>query len=626
MSTPRSPYARSTARETLRLRDLALDNRERVYRTPSMSDWLWLSLLSLALIGNGVYVWHSRGASDHIGRAVFFGLVLVALFWSTLLYLFKLSVAVKVGPFGLSLVRGPWRTELAWAEVGRLTERIQAANGRRYRWIVALARDGRELRVREDMVVDYMRFRVEVYERYRLWRDHGGTGGTTGIGPFHADESITSDLTWWGLACGVLLLPGVYLWALLPETGLIGPLFVLLGLATGGMAVRAFLRRHSYELDGTRIKVSQPFRQPLRLPWREIARVERIRHPFSGAINVGIAVGRFALALAARTDRRFESFVWTPRVPEYLVLRGGGRSVRISLHRLSHPDEMLAWVEFYERIGRRVAQSDAATEARPRRNTLSAALPPASPVEPGGALAEPPMPAPADAPSAPGIPADPWSGVSDDDSAFLIADGPEAPHAFPTMPQPMQEPEPQPSSPVYTGGDAAWQAPTWDLPVHATHAGETHAPSTPIAEPWQREPAADSMPAESSEPGGSTLSSVQSSFTSRWAQPIDDWMPTEAALPGAERPSAAEPPAPPAQPAYPAHPSSAYAPLPGQAQVEWRWPSDAADQGDDDSAPTDDEFAPTDPVESLADSFAPWREDGWTRPPLPRFGPATTEE
>ena len=90
-----------------------------------------------------------------------------------------------------------------------------------------------------------------------------------------------------------------------------------------------------------------------RLTWGEVTKVERTRHPVSGIILSGVALGRLALRLASRGDTGIRSFAWSPRVPEYLILRGGGRQARIRLHRLNQPDELLAWVEFYDQGRRR---------------------------------------------------------------------------------------------------------------------------------------------------------------------------------------------------------------------------------------------------------------------------------
>jgi hypothetical protein len=95
--------------------------------------------------------------------------------------------------------------------------------------------------------------------------------------------------------------------------------------------------------------------------------MDRSRHPFNVAIKAGIAVGRFALKLAMRNDKRLRSFDWYPRVPEYLSLRGGGHQIRINLHRVARPDELLAWVEFYERVGKRVS----ATEGQRKKSSAS---------------------------------------------------------------------------------------------------------------------------------------------------------------------------------------------------------------------------------------------------------------
>ncbi len=350
-----------------------------------------LGLLVAVLLGNGLYVWHQRGADDHIGRAVFFGLALFCVYWTAAVYTFKLSLGIHVGPHGLSIVRGPWRTELAWSETGRLVERTEATNGRRYRWVVALAYDGRRLQVREDMVADYQQFRVEVYERYRLWQDHGGTWGTNGGGPFTARDRIGGEVRWWLVGASIFLLPALYFLILLPEVTLAGPVLLLLAILCCVMVARAVLRRQRYTIDSRMMESRRLLRKPLRLGWREIARVERARHAASLLMEVGTVVGRLVMMIAARTDGRARSFAWRPRVPEYLILRGGGRQIRVRLHRLARPDELLAWVEFYERLGRH-----SATVERQRR--------PPAPV-PSSPL---PEPAPADL-SGPAGPADPWA-------------------------------------------------------------------------------------------------------------------------------------------------------------------------------------------------------------------------
>lgn len=340
-------------RRTVALEDLALQERDSVFRAPSGGDWMLLGLVALGLIGTGLYDWIHLGIDDHTGRAVFFGLLLVAIFWGALVYIFKLSMSVLVGPHGISLVRGPWRTELFWRDTARLVERTLPDGGQRFRWVVVMARDGRELRVREDMVMNYVRFRAEVYERYLLWRDHGGTWGASGAGPVIATDIVANVITWWLFAGALALLPGLYFQFLLPEAGWTGA--VLLGITAFCCleALFTLLGRQTYSVGPKEITRKRPAQPIIRLRWRNVSRIDRTRHPAGGLIRVAIAIGRLLMEAAARTDSRFKSFAWSPRVPEYLTLRGEGRHVRIKLHRLTRPDEMLAWVEYYERIGRR---------------------------------------------------------------------------------------------------------------------------------------------------------------------------------------------------------------------------------------------------------------------------------
>ena len=345
----------------------ALPDRERVFATPRSGDWILLAILLVTLLGCGGYVWYRLGLQDHIGRAVFFGLALVCLYWTALIYTFKLSLSVHVGPQGISVVRGPWRMELRWGDVSRLMERAQLLDGRRYRWVVAQGRDERRIQVREDMVADYARFRLEVYERYRLWRDHGGTWGTTSGGPFTARESVGDEIRWWLIGASVTALPGAYFILLLPETNPLGLALLAVAALCAAMALRAILLRQVYVVDSRTI-LARYLIGKAQLGWRDISRVERSRNPASWLIRAVAAMCRLAISVATRSEVGLRCFPWSPRVPEYLTLRGTGRHVRVRLHRLSRPDELLAWIEFYERVGRRPAGSH--TRPRPATTTV----------------------------------------------------------------------------------------------------------------------------------------------------------------------------------------------------------------------------------------------------------------
>ena len=573
-AAPRRPAAAPTRR----LPDLVLDDRESIHRPSRAGDWALLGVVVAVLLGNGAYVWHQLGPEkDHEGRAIFFGLALLCVLWAAIVYTFKLAVSVRVGPHGLSVVRGPWRTELAWREVGRLTERAQAQNGQGYRWVVALARDGRRMQVREDMVGDYQRFRLEIYERYRMWRDHGGTWGATNGGPFTAREAVSTQVTWWGIGAGVLALPALYVTLLLPELGIIGPAGLALAAVCALLSLRALLRRQGYIVDAKAIQAKQLGRT-VRLTWRDVARIDRTRLPLNAALKAAIMVGRIVLRLAARTDARVQTFDWYPRLPEYLILRGAGRQVRIRLHRVAKPDELLAWVEFYERVGRRAAASEQARRTAPPTRTLAP--------EPT------PEPAPLDLTSASG-PSDPWGGAREDVASAAAADEPDA-RSGATDSWLRAEPAP---SPAASARDQLAAVDTDDVPVIHPEWGQggaepssrfasgdvtndTGEPADPFAAHWRPTPAPFTPPA----PPSHGVSSYTGSVEQLWA---------------------------PTRPVDPVH----------VRQVEQAWP-----ELEEASAGAEDEGAATEAAESLADAFAPWRTDpNWQRPELPRFGPSPSE-
>ncbi|HEX9067183.1 MAG TPA: hypothetical protein VF807_00330 [Ktedonobacterales bacterium] len=383
-----------------------------IYKAPGMADWMWLVIFAVVVIGCGGYVWSQLGIGSSLGRAVFAGSILLAVIWATLVYALKLSSAVALGPGGISVVRGPWRSELAWGEVDRLAERVMASNGQRLRWLVIYALDTRELHIREDMVADYQRFRVEVYRRFKEWEDHGGTWGTTHGGPYSATDDVQNLITWWLIGAGLFMLPGLYCAIFVPGGLLLGVGCVLVGLLCAVMALRARLGRQTYRVDAQQVSAHRPL-MTVRLAWPQVARVERARSRVSPLYQVAIFVGRIALAIAARADARIEAFPWQPRVPEYLALRGEGHYIRIRLHRVANPDELIAWIEYYDRASR-----------TPR---------PASPALP--AQPAPALPAPRDLTGATG-PVDPWGAGRSSEPAATVppAMSPVQPVGFPPVP------------------------------------------------------------------------------------------------------------------------------------------------------------------------------------------------
>lgn len=592
MSHPRPP-GRPGPRATVRLQDVIdvseepVSDRESAYHASHSGEWFLLGLLVVVLLGNGLFVWHQVGSNQHLGRAVFFGLVLLCILWAAIVYTFKLSVGVRVGPHGVSIVRGPWRTELPWREVARLVERVQVVNGQRYRWVVVLARDERRLQVREDMVADYQKFRVDVYRRYRLWRERGGTLGATGGGPFTQREMTSSQVTWWGIAGATTGLPGLYFTILLPETGLLGPVLLAVTLVCCALSMRAFVRRYTYTVDAKAIE-ARSMLHTVRLPWRDVTRVDRTRLPFGGVLKVAVRVGRFVLWLADRGDARLRTFGWSPRVPEYLTMRGTGRQVRIALHRVGRPDELLAWVEFYERLGRRATASEQA-----KRTTAPATKP-----------VLPELPAP-DLSSA-GGPVDPWGGTRD--GTLEAADAPHVSNG---------SDGPVPSEVV----EALEAQDTANIPAlnrmsivdaNPDAGAGTMPPSDPWQEDsrdqdvWQREPQALPWEQDAHHSGGNAQQPGIAGVFSHVA-PLP-W----------ERRELRQPTMPPLQ-EQPFIPTTAitddvYA---ASDRANEHWETEWMDLSPNEEAGSDGFDAPS----------TPWRHEAdWQPPQLPRFGPPSSQQ
>ena len=697
-----SPGPRNNAPKTVRLEDQPLPDREVAFYTPRAGDWLLLAVLVLALLGIGARVWSQLGWGDVVGRAIFCGLLLLAIYWTALIYTFKLSLAARVGPQGLAIVRGPWRVELRWSEITRLMERPQVTAGRRYRWVVALARDGRRLQVREDALLDYERFRREVYERYRMWRDHGGTWGATGGGPFVAREAVGAQARWWGFNSLMVAILGAYLAFILPGGQLVGSALLALALLGGLLALVVLARRRVYALDGRMVE-SRGLVGRVQLAWRDISKVERTRHPASGVILAVVALGRFALRLAARGDTGIRGFAWAPRVPEYVTLRGGGRHARIRLHYLAQPEELLAWVEFYAGL-RRAANSRPlearaeAEQATPRHAVASSG--PLRQSSSSGPLRQPAAAAMAPeveaAPDLSGVsgPLDPWGGARRGDivdapaasaSSPLHGAVPEVAHE-PAAPEPVfrgaplgasfQEPAGLDLPPEFatqqTGGgqdSEAWLRETGALlsmsgvsgmsgeppsdhvvdhqvvdadPADMPSAGPLPPPITPPitspVTPAARARAPHGQHGQNGQhgpqfvrpPGPSRGQAGPAAAGSRGQRPpagprvTKQVLPDLPATPGATRPSLPDSAFPPYVPNTPTEEPAARPGTPQSAPVEDARgappaPTPAATPGDDDldfGDPRGEDWIEAEPAQP-----APWLQEGWQPPALPRFGP-----
>ncbi|HEU0026467.1 MAG TPA: hypothetical protein VFQ25_05065 [Ktedonobacterales bacterium] len=649
---------REGAPRTIRLEDQPLPDRESAFHTPRAGDWLLLAVLVVALVGIGGRVWSQLGFGDPVGRAIFFGLLLLAGFWFALVYTFKLSLSMRVGPQGLAIVRGPWRIELRWSEITRLMERPQTAGGRRYRWVVALARDGRRIQVREDALLDYERFRREVYQRYRMWRDHGGTWGATGSGPFTAREMATDEARWWAVAALLIALPGFYLALLLPATYPAGPALLALALVCLAMIAGVYLRRRSYAIDGRMIQ-ARGMLERTQLAWRDVSKVERTRHPASGAILAAVAVGRLALRLAARGDAGVRGFAWAPRVPEYLTLRGGGRQARIRLHRLSQPEELLAWIEFYTGL-RRSGSSHPVEQAAQTDAIRPSGAPETAPAAAAATVVVDER-AP-DLSSASG-PLDPWGGTRRGEPTGGPARATSSPSRTP-MPEPLfrgaplrasfREPDGLDQPPAAAdgsgGNEEAWLRETSALlsmgggspasetpraadPVADAHTIATPTPPPPAAAPRSRQFAPRPFAPRSNQrprPPRATPPPFTPQATPATAGPFAPPPITPRAAQQPRQPSPFEPynPDMPDMPDMPEEPRTPERRAPEATPVAASWSEpartpmsgalddlDGFDMGDE----TGEAEAGVD--EAWEEQPAPWRQADWQPPVLPRFGP-----
>ncbi len=358
---------------------------KRTYRVKHRNDWLILLFFAALPVATGLNVWYEVGWSSSTGRALFLGFLFLSALWAAAFYAVKIAIRMVISPSGLTVAHGPWQGHMAWWEISRLLERTRPGSGRRYRWLVAEAGDGRRLQIRDDAVADYERFLADVHAMYRDWREQ-----TTQIGmqvqvqrgvPYTTKEQPKS-LVWLGSAAIVLALPGLYLWQAVPHAALVGLALTLSGLGLAGVGLGRWLRTRSIVLDARNIAL-RGITGRTSMEWVAVSRVERIQHPLRLVLRVGSAAVRMCRMVVNARNPWTGDFGWPRRPPEDLVLRGAGRRLRIRLSLVPQPEILLAYVELH--VG--AARLRAAT-GRPTRR-LTERLP-APPSEQPSIMAAPP--------------------------------------------------------------------------------------------------------------------------------------------------------------------------------------------------------------------------------------------
>jgi len=414
-------------------------------------------------------------------------------------------------------------------------------------------------------------------------------------------------------------LPGLYFTLVLPETRLLGPALLGLAAACGLLSLRSLLRRQALSVDARALEARRMGRT-LRLAWRDVVRVDRSRRRFKPLMAAAIALARGVVRLAARNDGRVIAFDWHPRVPEYLTLRGAGRQIRIALHRLPRPDDLLAWIEFYESVGRKAAGGgapDARPEGRPSAVRQSVPLTPVE-ARPLRESVTAPAPAPtagavgARGPSAPSQeqgPLDPWAagvgefpgmagsgglaGTAADEAADwgAVLDDGEADAWLRAEPSDVPGTRRKDAGAANVGGRSGV----------ASH--EATPPPPGRASPPTPALGAEAVRGERPAPAGGGAGS--------WSGSVERLWPPSAPLERSARDSApTEPPA-----------RAWYQPVPDLGPDEFSWPT-MEDEAEPASGAAQPQDQPAESGEGLAESFAPWRDNHeWQPPLLPRFGP-----
>jgi hypothetical protein len=354
-------------------------DRPRTYHASHAGEWIVLALFAVMPIATGLDIWFQMGWASPVGRALCLGLVLVAAAWGWAFHAGRIAMRTLVYREGLAVVHGPWRWYLPWADVKRLLERSQVVDGRRVRWVVAEARDGRRLQVRDDRVADYERFRADVNAVYQAWRDQANDSEArwaTWSQRHFAARELPGPTRWLRYVAVAITVVGVYLVSQVPQAVAFGALLIAVGMFSGAARASEWLRQQTVVVDAQGVEAHRRLRSR-RLRWETVTRVERRHHPLSPFVVVPAAIAHALRTLVRRPNSWTAGSRWVSHAPEDLLFRGGGRQIRVRLHRVEDPGEFVEATDLFMRIAQRRATATSSPTAATARPTRRFVEPPA---------------------------------------------------------------------------------------------------------------------------------------------------------------------------------------------------------------------------------------------------------
>jgi len=312
-----------------------------VYQTRDLMGWGVLILLTIIFIATAISIHNSLMANRHpvVAQIALLSGVFIAFIWAGLAYSFRVSVRVILSSFGIIMVHGPWRHQISWHDVVRVSEWTELHDGIPHLWLALWSVDGTRLQVEQGLVGDFAVFRADVMDRLA----HTQAAPSLALDlehPLVMTEDLGSRLTVWQVLTVTFGLFGTFMLAFLPSLHFIGLILVGCGAITLLFLIVTATLRREVMIGPTGIATARgPFK--IRIPWDEMYELDRAKDDRTSGV-LGI-LGRGVILLLFRIDTRSGVALGTTKVYSRIDIRGGS-GVHMIIHEqyFQHPEWLRA--------------------------------------------------------------------------------------------------------------------------------------------------------------------------------------------------------------------------------------------------------------------------------------------
>jgi hypothetical protein len=283
-----------------------------------------------ALVGNGLSL---------AGDTALLLAAIIALSWITIFACFRILVYVITDSTGITMVHGPWRHTIAWADTTRISEWNAMHDSIYYHWLAIWSIDGTRIQIRHDLVPHYDVLRTDIMHRLNNATETPDEVTNLNLS-LTMPGKIRDLLVRWLTQCALALTLGLFCYFLLPSYRSLSLLLLPWAGFTIVIALGIWIFRHTLIIEPEGI-ISKRGMLAVTMHWEDIYVLERGNDQRPNSIPAILGRGLFLVLF--RVDNRSGVALGPIRPHSQIDIQGGsGTRLRIYEKYYEHPEWLRA--------------------------------------------------------------------------------------------------------------------------------------------------------------------------------------------------------------------------------------------------------------------------------------------